>query len=140
MNLLLVREVFSNESTVGSLSVDGQFECYTLEDKVRDVKVHGETAIPAGRYRVIINHSPRFGKKLPLLVDVPNFEGIRIHSGNSAKDTEGCILVGQSRSKNLIGSSRVAFNGLFKKLEAAAAKGEPIEISVRGGGSSSNPK
>jgi hypothetical protein len=90
-----------------------------LEDKERPVKIKGETAIAKGTYKVIINQSNRFKRLLPLLIDVPDFEGVRIHSGNSNHDTEGCILVGQSRNKNYIGQSRKAFDKLFKKMQAA---------------------
>src|SRR5687768_17793259 len=120
MDLNVKRLVFSEESTVGELSINGEFECYTLEDKVRPVKVKGRTAIPPGRYEVIINFSQRFQRQLPLLLNVPNFEGVRIHPGNTAANTEGCILVGDTKSENFIGQSRVAFNRLFKKMKAAS--------------------
>jgi len=119
MELTLTREPSTAHSTPGSLLVDGVFECYTLEDVVRDKKIHGETAIPAGTYKVIIDMSNRFKRLLPLVVDVPGFAGIRIHPGNTDKDTEGCILVGTSRSKDFVGNSRVAFDALFKKMQAA---------------------
>lgn len=106
-------------STIGELTIEGVFECYTLEDTERDVKIKGETAIPKGTYKVIINESNRFKRLLPLLIDVPNFEGVRIHSGNSNHDTEGCILVGQTRGDNYIGQSRKAFDKLFKKMQKA---------------------
>jgi hypothetical protein len=106
-------------STIGELSIDGKFECYTLEDKERDVKIKSETAIPKGEYKVIINQSNRFKRLLPLLLNVKNFEGVRIHPGNTNHDTEGCILVGTTRSKDFIGSSRVAFQRLFKKMQLA---------------------
>ena len=109
----------TDTSVIGELLVDGIFECYTLEDVERLTKIKGETAIPKGTYRVIINESNRFKRLLPLLIDVPNFEGIRIHSGNSNHDTEVCILVGQTRNKNYIGQSRKAFDKLFKKMQAA---------------------
>ena len=92
MELRVERTDFSETSTIGKLYVDDQFECYTLEDKVRPVKIKGKTAIPAGRYEVIVNFSQRFGRMLPLFLNVPNFEGVRIHPGNTAADTEGCIL------------------------------------------------
>lgn len=120
MELRVKRVQFSEESTIGELSVDGQFECYTLEDKVRPVKVKGRTAIPPGRYEVIINFSQRFQRQLPLLLNVPNFEGVRIHPGNTAANTEGCILVGDTKSENFIGQSRVAFNRVFDKLKAGS--------------------
>jgi hypothetical protein len=135
MNLKLVRKTFTEESTMGELSVNGKFECFTLEDRVRAIaapKVHGETAIPEGIYEVIISFSDKFKKLLPLLLNVPNFEGIRIHSGNTKADTEGCILVGQSKAKDFVGGSRAAFNVLFPKLQAALKK-EKIFIQVVGG-------
>lgn len=119
MNLTLIREPSTAHSTPGTLMVDDKFECYTLEDVVRAAKIAGETAIPAGTYKVIIDMSNRFKRLLPLVVDVPGFAGIRIHPGNTDKDTEGCIMVGTSRSKDFIGNSRVAFDALFKKMQAA---------------------
>jgi hypothetical protein len=118
--LITVKRLYKTEnSTIGELLIDGVFECFTLEDKERPVKIKGETAIPKGTYKVIINESNRFKRLLPLLINVPNFEGVRIHSGNSNHDTEGCILVGQTRNKNYIGQSRKAFDKLFKKMQAA---------------------
>ena len=119
MNLTLIREPSTAHSTPGTLLVDDKFECYTLEDVVRAAKIAGETAIPAGTYKVIIDMSNRFKRLLPLVVDVPGFAGIRIHPGNTDKDTEGCILVGTSRSKDFVGNSRVALDALFKKMQAA---------------------
>ncbi|MDT4332771.1 DUF5675 family protein [Methylomonas sp. MED-D] len=129
MELNLTRVEFTDESTIGELSINGTFECYTLEDKVRPVKVKGMTAIPAGSYEIIINFSERFKKPLPLLLNVPNFDGVRIHPGNSAKDTEGCILVGKSKSADFVGSSRAAFETLFEKLKRAA-ENEKIFIHI----------
>jgi hypothetical protein len=120
MELQIKRTDFSEESTIGELSVNGVFECYTLEDKVRPVKIAGKTAIPSGRYEVIINFSQRFQKQLPLLLNVPNFEGVRIHPGNTAANTEGCILVGETKTENFVGESRWAFNRLFEKLKTAS--------------------
>jgi hypothetical protein len=118
--VITVKRLYKTEnSTIGEMLIDGVFECFTLEDKERPVKIKGETAIPKGTYRVIINQSNRFKRLLPLLIDVPNFEGVRIHSGNSNHDTEGCILVGQTRNKNYIGQSRKAFDKLFKKMQTA---------------------
>jgi hypothetical protein len=109
----------TSNSTIGELTIDGKFECYTLEDVERDVKIKGETAIAKGTYKVIINQSNRFKRLLPLLINVPNFEGVRIHAGNSNHDTEGCILVGQNRSLDYITKSRKAFDSLFKKMQKA---------------------
>ena len=119
MQITVKRLHKTDTSTIGELLIDGLFECYTLEDVERPVKIKNETAIPKGTYKVIINQSNRFKRLLPLLIDVPGFEGVRIHSGNSNHDTEGCILVGQSRNKNYIGQSRKAFEKLFKKMQAA---------------------
>lgn len=118
--LITVKRLYKTEnSTIGELLVDGIWECFTLEDVERPVKIKGETAIPKGTYKVIINESNRFKRLLPLLLDVPGFEGVRIHSGNTNHDTEGCILVGQSRNKEYIGQSRKAFEKLFKKMQKA---------------------
>jgi hypothetical protein len=87
------------------------------------------TAIPAGTYEVVINFSERFRRPLPLLLNVPNFTGVRIHPGNTDEDTEGCILVGKAKQPDLIGESRVAFEGLFTKLQDAAAR-EKIFIEI----------
>jgi hypothetical protein len=119
MQITIKRLYKTNTSTIGELFIDGIFECFTLEDVERPIKIKNETAIPKGTYKVIINQSNRFKRLLPLLLNVPNFEGIRIHSGNSNHDTEGCILVGQTRNKNYIGQSRKAFNKLFKKMQGA---------------------
>jgi hypothetical protein len=129
MELQLKRTDFFENSTIGELSVNGELECYTLEDKVRPVKIKGKTAIPAGRYEVIINYSQRFNRPLPLFLNVPNFEGVRIHSGNTAADTEGCILVGMTKEEEFIGQSKVAFERLFPKLKAASET-EKIFIDI----------
>ena len=134
MNLQLVRKEFTEQSTIGELTVDGQFECFTLEDKVRPdgVKVFGETAIPEGIYHIDITFSNRFKKDLPLLLAVPNFEGVRIHSGNTPADTLGCILVGKGKGSNRIDQSRDAFNALFPKLRAAKDRGDGITLEISG--------
>lgn len=139
MELELKRdEVQNSHCTFGRLYVDGVLECETLEDPVREIeytpvvdwKVKGDTAIPRGRYRIIINHSQRFNKDMPLLLNVPGFEGIRIHSGNTAADTEGCILVGTSRSDTAVANSRVAYNELFQDLHDALSAGEQVWIDI----------
>jgi hypothetical protein len=132
MKLELKRTECGKTCTIGELLVDGKHECWTLEDVVRSdgVKVYGETAIPAGTYQVDITYSPRFKRDLPLLIGVQNFIGIRIHPGNTASDTEGCILVGQGKGKNVILESRAAFAMLMGKLCSAKNRGEPITIEV----------
>ncbi len=121
MKFKLVRNPSKNGCTIGKLYIDGNFECYTLEDLVRTVKIAGITAIPTGQYSVIIDMSNRFKRLLPLLVNVPNFAGVRIHPGNTAADTEGCILVGTGVAADggSIVNSRIAFNSLFDKMQAA---------------------
>ena len=130
--MALQRKVYTNDSTIGRLTFDGKFECFTLEDRVRAVKVKGLTAIPEGNYEVVITFSNAFQRRLPLLLNVPNFSGIRIHPGNRPKDTEGCILVGQSTAPDFIGSSKAAFEALEGKLKKALKSGKVI-IQVSGG-------
>jgi hypothetical protein len=93
--------------------------------------VFGETAIPAGNYKVVIDYSPRFKRELPHILNVPGFEGVRIHPGNTSEDTEGCILVGKTwAGTNFIGQSRKAFEELFAKMKAAVAAKEEIELEI----------
>ena len=129
MHLKVQRSVFTNRSTIGELFVDGAFECFTLEDVVRPVKVPGMTAIAEGVYVLSVSFSSRFKRLLPELHDVPNFTGIRIHPGNTDADTEGCILVGQTRSQDFVGGSRAAFTKLFTRIQDAAQR-EKIFIEV----------
>jgi len=132
MKLELIRHTFTGRSTIGSLYIDKKFECYTLEDVVRvGEEVPGATAIPEGIYPVQITFSNRFKRDLPLLLNVPNFEGIRIHSGNRDTDTEGCILVGGAVFPDEVRGSRAAFDGLYAKLLAAWFRKEPMDITVR---------
>lgn len=131
MELVLVRDKSNLDATIGKLSVDGKFFCYTCEDVVRTgPKVPGETAIPAGKYQVVITMSPRFKRDLPLLLNVPGFEGIRIHPGNTSKDTEGCILPGMERTANTVLRSREAFNQLFTLIEASLKAKKPVSITI----------
>lgn len=136
MELHLRRDLPGDTFTLGQLHVDGEFECYTLEDQERPdgEKVHGRTAIPQGRYRVIVNASPRFGRPLPLLLNVPHFEGIRIHPGNTTDDTEGCILPGRSRvaDRGIVSESRLAFDSLFAKIQAGLQDGGEVWIEITG--------
>ncbi len=136
LSLKLTRSTFTKASTIGDLSVNGKFECHILEDPVRPAKIAGITAIPAGFYSVVITHSPKFGRDLPLLEDVPNFEGIRIQPGNSAADTLGCLLPGRTKATDFVGESRAAFGALFGKIIAAKGKGESVQIEIVESGSS----
>jgi Steigviridae/Suoliviridae L,D-carboxypeptidase/transpeptidase len=138
MKLVLDRLQRDSDVTIGSLSIDGDFECWICEDPVREVigqsvaswKVKGQTAIPAGTYSVDITMSARFKRELPLLIAVPGFDGIRIHPGNTAGDTEGCLLPGAMRMAKSVGQSRLAFDALFAKLRVAHIRREPITIEV----------
>lgn len=115
--LQVVREKSSEFSTLGSLYINREWFCWTLEDVVRKDKIQDKTAIPAGYYPVIVNQSPKFNKLMPLIQNVPGFDGVRIHYGNTDIDTSGCILVGGTRAKDFIGNSLVTFNKLMERLK-----------------------
>lgn len=127
--------------TIGKMYIDGEYFCDTLEDRVRDinkngkfdngeVKVAGETAIPYGRYQVVVTMSPRFKRELPRLLNVPNFEGILIHRGNTASDTAGCILVGENKVKGKVINSTPYEQKLVSILKEIQNKGEEIWITI----------
>jgi hypothetical protein len=120
--------------TVGRLFVDGKFFCNTLEDTVRDLsnekKVYGKTAIPYGEYKVVYNWSPKFGRNLPRLLNVPAFEGILIHPGNTADDSAGCILVGKNTEVGRLTESRYTSDKLNVLIGDAQRRGESITIEI----------
>lgn len=139
MNLVLKRIALKDTYTIGKLYVNQKYFCDTLEDKVRDTnkdgkldspKIYGETAIPYGTYKVIITQSARFKRLLPLLLNVPGFEGIRIHPGNSAVDTHGCLLVGKNTEVGKVTNSKVIFDKLFEILTKALKDNEEITIKI----------
>ena len=132
MEILLKREESANGCTFGALSIDGSFQCWTIEDVVRPAgeKVPGETAIQAGRYEVRITQSQRFSRLLPILIDVPNFTGVRIHPGNTSADTEGCILPGRTKGQDAVYESRVAFSALFGKIRGPLDQGDQVWITI----------
>ena len=133
MNIRVTREPSRDDTTLGSLFIDDHWQCHTLEDVIRPAgeKVRNKTAIPPGRYKLILSMSNRFKKVMPEVLAVPMFTGIRIHAGNTAKDTAGCLLVGQTRSVEArsIGRSRLAYNALMSKLTAAVEAGDTIHIT-----------
>lgn len=135
MELKLNRIFLGSSATIGELLVNDKHLCDTLEDRVRPEgeKVYGKTAIPEGTYEVKLTHSPRFKKTLPEILNVPNFSGIRIHTGNSSKDTEGCILVGtwDGEKEDWVGNSRIAFDELMTLLEEATSNKEKVTITVK---------
>lgn len=143
MKLTLKRKFIGPGYTIGDLLIDGTFFCNTVEDVVRQLpatcpntpkgrncackeKVYAETAIPAGTYKVTIEYSPRFKRRLPFLHDVPHFLGILIHSGNTAKDSAGCIIVGFNTIKGKVTNSRATSD----KLNAILAKEKDITIQI----------
>lgn len=133
MLLRLARQELAPGYTLGRLHIDSAVFCWTLEDTVREpgVKIPGATAIPVGRYVVQVTMSPRFKQRMPILLDVPNFSGVRIHPGNSAADTEGCILVGyKALSNGRIAESRWAYQDLLNRIEDAGRAGETVHIQI----------
>lgn len=135
MILKVTRKWFTDKSTIGILSIDGIKACYTLEDVKRDdgVKVDGATAIPTGEYDVIIDYSNRFKKMMPHILNVPGFEGIRIHCGNHATDTEGCILVGMNKGVDEIYNCMGVFANIFGLIQGAIDRKEDVKIQIVNG-------
>ena len=142
MELILKRDTFTEISTIGSLSIDGKFECYILEDKDRGLidtmsiaeivgtKIYGKTAIPYGRYEVDWTMSARFKIMMPILKNVKGYEGIRIHKGNSEIDSLGCLLCGTKKASNRITESTAATNKLYAKIAEAKKQGVKIYITI----------
>lgn len=126
MDLTLRRQPQTDGVTLGSLFVDGTFQCFTLEPA--DDEAHPD--IPEGRYRVIVNMSTRFKRMLPLVIGVPGRLGIRIHPGSTSKDTSGCILLGQERSGSMLLNSRVACEDFQAKIAGPLASGETVWLDV----------
>ena len=135
MEILLTRIARRPGYTIGRLSVDGKPLCDTLEPQWRNYalgarKVKGRSAVPEGRYRLVVTLSPRFRTWLPLLCGVPGFEGVRIHAGNTAADTEGCILVGVNRHPGRVDDSRLWLQTLMAYIRHAERKDEELWITV----------
>lgn len=129
MKLKLKRIAFKPTYTIGRLFVDGKYVCDTIEDRDRGLtdsmtleeimrlKKYGETAIPYGTYRVQITYSPKFKKMMPILIGVKGFEGVRIHSGNTSKDSLGCLLVGRNTKVGMVTESRKTYNMLYDLIK-----------------------
>ena len=151
MELILKRIAKKKTYTIGRLGIlpaasvdanvnvdEGTYFCDTLEPPVREVKTKSRGgitqkpfAIPEGRYPVVITYSPKFRKWLPLLLNVPQFSGIRIHAGNTPKDTQGCILVGENKQVGQLQNSTLWLNRLKQKIVEAKERGEGVWISVK---------
>lgn len=137
MELLIWRKDEQNDRAIGDFFIDGEKTYWCLEDKDRfletgGIKVPKETAIPRGKYKVIIDFSNRFQRMMPHVLDVPQFDGIRIHAGNTPADTEGCILIGMDYDpvQKIILKSKVAFDDFFPKLQSAINAGEEVTLEV----------
>lgn len=131
--LILTRQIFTQQSTIGVINIDNLFSCNSLEDTVRRAKIPGVTAIPSGIYRMVLVTHPKFGFTIHIL-DVPFFDGIYFHAGNSDKDVRGCIAVGQydSKEQNWIGQSRATHRAMMEVLEPLN-KTESLLCEIRGG-------
>jgi hypothetical protein len=131
MEILVARRTPADGCTIGQMFVAGRWQAWTMEDTVRaGPKVPGETAIPAGRYRVSLFRSPHFGWFVPLLHDVPGFSMVEIHPGNTSRDTAGCILVGFGLHGVALTNSRLAFDALVSMIAAAVERHEDVSIQI----------
>lgn len=131
MKLLLNRKYIKPTYTIGILYIDGKYLCETIEDKVREEKIDDVTAIPYGTYKVDLTMSPKFKRLLPLLEDVPYFTGIRIHRGNTAEDSSGCILPGENKEVGRVIHSTKYEMLIIEKIMEAIKRGEEITIDIR---------
>lgn len=140
MEISVNRRPSEHGCTVSDVYIGTRWQCVFIEDQVREVvnvpvtqwKIAGVTAIPSGRYRITITMSNRFKRLMPLVNNVPGFSGVRIHPGNTAADTEGCLLPGTSvgADNNMVVGSRVAYAALYAKIEAALANGEEVWMDI----------
>lgn len=146
MKLKLIRKYLKENYTIGKLYVNDMYVCDTLEDKIRDLqdynhdgdfndegegKIYGQTAIPAGTYRVIVTDSPKLKRRLPILLNVPGFTGIRIHGGKNAKWSEGCLLVGENKSKGELSNFKYWETTVTNMIEGAIFNGETCYITIK---------
>lgn len=143
MDILVKRVAKKPLYTIGKMYLDNSYFCDTLEDidrglnnnmdldTIKNNKIKGKTAIPTGTYQVILTYSNKFKKTMPLLMNVPGFDGIRIHSGNTADDTEGCILVGENKKVGMVLNSRDWYNKLLQRIKYRISKYEPVSITIK---------
>lgn len=143
MEILVKRIAKKDTYTIGKMYIDGKYFCDTLEDKdrglkqasslssIQKIKVSYQTAIPTGTYEVIVNKSPRFGRMLPRILNVPGFDGILIHRGNTDKDTSGCVLVGENKVVGKVINSTIYETNLVDMLTKAQNNKEIITITIQ---------
>ena len=141
MELLLERKYLKSNYTISNLSINGKFYCNVIEDVVRDFnkngtfdcgefKISGHTAIPYGEYEIKVTYSPKFKRELPLLLDVKHFEGIRIHRGNTEKDSSGCLIPGENKKKGMVLNSTKYELELTKMIKECNNKREKVTIKI----------
>lgn len=141
MKLELKRIALKSNYTIGKLFINGTYYCDTIEDKVIDLNKNGkfddgltkvmhQTAIPYGTFKVVVNHSPKFNRELPRLLDVPYFEGILIHNGSDQNSSSGCIIVGENKTVGKVTNSTFYMNNLTARIKDAQNKGETITITI----------
>lgn len=142
MELRLERKYRSSKYCIDKLYINGEYFSDALEDpdrgltdsmsleEIKRIKVKGDTCIPYGTYNVTITYSPRFKKNLPLINNVKGFDGIRIHSGNTPQDTEGCLLLGFNKVKGRVIDSKVTVNKFIDMVQEALNKGEKVTITI----------
>ncbi len=142
MEIIVNRIARKDGYTIGRMSLNGEYFCDTLEDTDRGLnaampvdeilakKIKAQTAIPTGKYDVTLTFSPRFKRVLPLLLSVKGYEGVRIHAGNTAEDTEGCLLVGENKEKGKVLNSRATLEKLMSALLECEKRKEKISITI----------
>lgn len=142
MEIQLIRKYRKTNYTIGQLFINNQYFSDTLEDtdrglkdsmsleEIRRIKVFGSTCIPYGTYKVTITYSPKFKKNLPLINNVKGFDGIRIHSGNTSSDTQGCILLGFNKVKGKVINSKDTIDKFINLVQKAIDIGEQITIHI----------
>lgn len=143
MEIVLKRIAKKEKYTIGKLYINGQYTCDTIEDKDRGLtddmdvkeieskKVYGETAIPTGTYTVSYTYSNKFKKMMPLINNVKGFAGIRMHSGNTEKDSLGCLILGQNKAVGKVINSRETCAKVYPIIKSASDKGEKITITIQ---------
>ena len=142
MELKLIRKYRKTDYTIGILYVNNKYFCEILEDidrglkdsmsleEIKKIKIKDQTCIPYGKYQILMTYSPKYKKIMPLVNNVKGFEGIRIHSGNTNKDTSGCLLPGFNKMKGQVINSRETFNKLYSLIQTAINNKENVTIEI----------